>query len=246
MDKILLTAFLTALAGLVTAVLSIVKLVNDKENKITDFRQIWTESAREAMADLVAKINSHIVAVVNYKKAELSLYENGNRFQHASNEREEEALKGILDYQYEFLRKTFDISIGLLGEVHLAHAKVRLHFKPEDPEFVRIEHKIEMYFAKAEEVRLSDDPASWLVLKEQVHAATNEITGSSRALLKNEWEKIKLGEPAYRMTKKWSGWACVGMLVLLLVIGIHAITSYKKPLPGDEENNRAESTLKKG
>jgi hypothetical protein len=246
MDKILLTAFLTALAGLVTAVLSIVKLVNDKENKITEFRQLWTESAREVMADLVAKINSHIVAVVNYKNAELNLYASGNRFQHASNDREKEALKGILDYQYELLRKTFDISIGLLGEVHLAHAKVRLHFKPEDPEFVRIEHKIEMYFAKAEEIRRSDDPANWIGLKEQVHAATNEITGSSRALLKNEWEKIKLGEPAYRMTKKWSGWACIGMLAILLVIGIHAITSYKKPMPGDGANNKAESTLKEG
>lgn len=33
MDRILLTAFLTALAGFITAALSIVKLVNEKESK---------------------------------------------------------------------------------------------------------------------------------------------------------------------------------------------------------------------
>ena len=58
MDKILLTAFLTALAGFVTAALSIVKLVNEKESKTTEFRQAWTDSARKALADLIAKINS--------------------------------------------------------------------------------------------------------------------------------------------------------------------------------------------
>lgn len=227
MDKILLTAFLTALAGLITAALSIVKLVNDKENKITEFRQLWTESARQSMADLVAKINSHIVALVNFRSAESNLHRDLKRMHSATDSVEKESLKGLVDFQYEFLRKSFEVSQGLLNDVHLAHAKVRLHFKPEDTEFVRIENKIELYFSKADEIRRTDSSEDRNVLKEQVHAAMNEVAASSRALLKNEWEKIKLGEPAYEETKKWSVRACGGMLLVLVTIGVHAISSFE-------------------
>ncbi|QVE15078.1 MULTISPECIES: hypothetical protein [Pseudomonas] len=67
MDKILLTAFLTALAGFITAALSVVKLVNEKESKTTEFRQSWTESARAALSDLIAKLNFHVTNVVHVK-----------------------------------------------------------------------------------------------------------------------------------------------------------------------------------
>ncbi|MCX2814949.1 MULTISPECIES: hypothetical protein [unclassified Pseudomonas] len=227
MDKILLTAFLTALAGLITAALSIVKLVNDKESKITEFRQLWTESARLAMADLIAKINSHVVALVNFKAAESNLSRDVKRMNSVTDPVEKEYLKGTVDFQYEFLRKSFDISQGLLNEVHLAHAKVRLHFKPEDTEFVRVENKIEQYFSKADEIRRSDSSEDRNIFKEQVHAAMNEVAASSRALLKNEWEKIKLGEPAYKQTKKWSVRMCGGMLLVLITIGVHAISSFE-------------------
>lgn len=58
MDKILLTAFLTALAGFITAALSIVKLVNEKESKTSEYRQLWTDSVRKALSDLIGNINA--------------------------------------------------------------------------------------------------------------------------------------------------------------------------------------------
>ncbi|MFS2091738.1 hypothetical protein ACCC96_01875 [Pseudomonas sp. Pseusp11] len=241
MDKILLTAFLTALAGLITAVLSIVKLVNDKESKITEFRQMWTESARVAMADLIAKINTHVIAVVNYRNMENNLHTELNRLHKSDSDQEKEVLRGVVDFNSEMLKKAFDISIRLLEEVNLAHANVRLHFKPEDPEFVRIEHKIDFYFSKLDEIRRENDSSKWSVLREQVHSATNEITTSSRTLLKSEWEKIKLGEPAYRNTRKWSVWACAGMLVVLVIIGIHAVISNKIPAIGEPRQTEVQT-----
>ncbi|MGO2453074.1 hypothetical protein [Pseudomonas taetrolens] len=241
MDKILLTAFLTALAGLITAVLSIVKLVNDKESKITEFRQTWTESARAAMADLIAKINTHAIALVNYMHVENDLHEQINRLHHSDSDQEKEVLKGVVDFKSEMLKKSFDLSIRLLEEVNLAHANVRLHFKPEDSEFVRIEHKVDFYFSKVDEIRRENDSGKWSVLKEQIHSATNEITTSSRALLKCEWEKIKLGEPAYRNTRKWSVWACAGMLVILVIIGVHAVISNKSPILSEPQNTEAQT-----
>jgi hypothetical protein len=58
MDKIFLTAFLSALAGFITATLSIVKLVNEKESKTTEYRQAWTDSLRKSFAELIGLINA--------------------------------------------------------------------------------------------------------------------------------------------------------------------------------------------
>jgi len=72
MDKILLTAFLSALAGFITAILSIVKLVNEKESKTTDYRQNWTDSVRGELANLIGLLNAQaaqIAAALLHKSA---------------------------------------------------------------------------------------------------------------------------------------------------------------------------------
>ncbi|MGN2413119.1 hypothetical protein ACTACG_07570 [Pseudomonas syringae] len=229
MDKILLTAFLTALAGFITAALSIVKLVNEKESKTTEFRQSWTESARGALSDLIAKINSHAHAVANVKESRQNLFSALDFGEKAITDYEKEVHKGLMDFQYDLFHKSLEQSSNLAREVYQAHAKVRLHFKPEDPDFVRIENKFDFCMNKLSDMRREDDSSRWDVLREEIHSATNEITASSRALLKTEWEKVKLGEPAYKTTKKWSVWFCVIMFAVLITIGTHAITSYVKP-----------------
>jgi hypothetical protein len=240
-DKILLTAFLTALAGFITAALSIVKLVNEKESKTTEFRQAWTESARAALADLIAKINSHAHAVVNFRNVQKNLRATVDVGGKVNSEYEKEVHKGLLDFQYDFLNKSFEQSSALAREVYQAHAKVRLHFKPEDPDFVRIENKFDFCMNKLSDIRREEDHEKWAVLKEEIHSATNEITASSRALLKGEWEKVKLGEPAYKSTKKWSVWFCVGMFIVLVTIGSHAIISYVKTPTSHEVSSQTET-----
>lgn len=51
MDKWLLAAFVSSLAGFFTAIVSVVKLVNEKENKTSSYRQEWTTSIRSVFAD---------------------------------------------------------------------------------------------------------------------------------------------------------------------------------------------------
>jgi len=48
-DRILVTLFVSVLVAFVTAALSIVRLVNDKEGKTTDYRQAWTDSVRKSL-----------------------------------------------------------------------------------------------------------------------------------------------------------------------------------------------------
>jgi hypothetical protein len=227
MDKILLTAFLTALAGFITAALSIVKLVNEKESKTTEYRQAWTESVRAALAELIAKINSQASTVVGARKVGFQLEKIVKDARDAS-EFEQELKKDTA----EFFRKTFKDGLDnanlLTQEIHHAYAKVRLHFKPDDLSFSRIEHKVEYCMSKIVDLKVERDTEKLNALKEQIHSAANEITAFSRSILKAEWETVKLGEPAYKRTKKWSIWICIVMLFVLLTIGIHtAISSYK-------------------
>lgn len=234
MDKILLTAFLTALAGFITAALSIVKLVNEKESKTTEFRQAWTQSARGALAELIASINSYVSAIVSAKSIGKGLFENLKRLHNSEDEHERKLLGNVVDQQFEQHHAARARAVALYPQVQQAYATARLHFKINDPEFTPLENKYDYCTHKLEELSNQDDEGKREVLREQVFSATAEMTVFARGLLKAEWEKVKKGESAYQKTKKWSVWFCVSMLVLLVAIGIHAFIGSKSPRdPGE-------------
>lgn len=241
MDKILLTAFLTALAGFITAALSIVKLVNEKESKTTEFRQAWTQSARSALADLVAKINAHVSAMVYSKNVAQGLVDNLRKLHSSDNEAEKELLGNLTDHQHEMNKKAIDRVRDLGPQVQQAYALARLHFKINDPEFMKIENKYDFYMGQMAILVKEENDREWSALQEQVNSATLEMTVMSRGLLKTEWEKVKQGEPAYKKTKKWSVWFCVLMLFVLLTIGAHAYFSYKDVPISPARQNAAET-----
>ncbi|MFP3926001.1 hypothetical protein [Pseudomonas sp. W5-36] len=231
MDKILLTAFLTALAGFITAALSIVKLVNEKESKTTEFRQAWTLSARASLAELIASINSYVSAVVSSKDIGKGLFDNLKRLHNTEGEQESKLLGNVVDQQFEQHHAARARAVALYPQVQQAYASARLHFKINDPEFTPLEHKYDYCAHKIEELLDQDDDKKWDVLREQVFNATSEMTVFSRSLLKAEWEKVKKGESAYQKTKRWSVWFCVSMLVLLIAIGVHAFIGSKPLYP---------------
>ncbi|MCE5988486.1 hypothetical protein LVV83_15750 [Pseudomonas sp. LM20] len=230
MDKILLTAFLTALAGFITAALSIVKLVNEKESKTTDYRQAWTESVRSALAELIAKINSQASTIVGAKKISAT-HERLMREANKASGDEKEHKKAMAEFNREAFKDGLERANLLTQEVYHAYSKVCLHFKPDDLSFSRVEHKFDYCRAKLTELKEETDTNKLGAIKEQIHSATNEITNMSRGILKTEWEAVKLGEPAYKSTKKWSVWCCVAMLFLLATIGVHAGISYMQAHP---------------
>ncbi len=143
--------------------------------------------------------------------------------QHKENSFGDEGKKAIVELQQKLLEKGYEKSNSLTSEIYQAYASVRLHFKPDDIGFNRIEQKFEWCMAKFDELKIETSPEKTGALKEQIHSAANDMTGFARNILKVEWETVKLGEPAYKRTKKWSIYACVLMLFTLLTIGIHAV-----------------------
>ena len=223
MDKILLTAFLSALAGLISFILSIVKLVNDKESNTTDYRQSWTDSVRESLADLISKINIHAsetshLATVREKLAE----------QLSNNSENQQSWEVKVKDLFENSFKESSLKIReSRKELYQAYSFTRLHFKPNDISFNRIEQKFDVVMTLLQELsEASKDKAERATLKEKVHATADEITGYARDILKCEWEIVKRGEPAYQRTKRLSLWSGAIMLLVIFAIGIHAGFSY--------------------
>ncbi len=240
MDKVLLTAFLTALAGFITAALSIVKLVNEKESKTTECRQSWTDSVRSALAELIAKINAQASTLVSARKTH-AIYERLMREYAKVDESEKELKKSLADFNLSAFKDGLDRANLQTQEVYHSYSKVCLHFKPDDLSFSRVEHKFDFCRAKLSELKEEKDLQKLGAIKEQVHSATNEITMMSRSILKSEWETVKLGEPAYKTTKRWSVWICVVMFFLLITIGVHAGISYVKVDAGQSNVRTTES-----
>lgn len=233
MDKILLTAFLSALAGFITAILSIVKLVNEKESKTTDYRQSWTDSVRKAFADLVALINAQASQIANTRETQATLM---NLLNPATIPDEAMRKRG-LDFNENRLSEHDNAVRDTRRALHEAYALARLHFKPNDLSFNRIEQKFDVAMALLNELAKADADADRAALKEKVHATAAEITFYARDILKTEWETVKRGEPAYQLTKKWSIGGSLLMLFVLVSIGIHAgLALWKENISAAEQS----------
>lgn len=228
-DRILLTLFVSVLVAFVTAALSIVRLVNDKEGKTTDYRQAWTESVRKSLSELVSNINALSGASVNYadyidRINEMLKEQRDNQIEKLSDG--DATLRAHLAEQIaaetEYIRT-------LRRDLHQSYALTRLHFKPNDLSFARIEQKYDVILGMLDDFKKIDgDTASAgrLLLKEKIHTAAAEISAFARDILKTEWENVKRGEPAYQRTKAWSLVGGAVALMILLIFGASAALSY--------------------
>lgn len=223
MDKILLTAFLSALLGFITAVLSIVKLVNEKESKTSEYRQAWTDTARSCLSDLSARLHAY-TGYIAQKATTIDAFE--DMLKHEVEEKSNEhRIKNLTE---EILMDSVRASRDMRRDIYQSYSLAQLHFKPNDLSFSRIEQKFDVIIALLEDLQNSQDRVKQAALEEKIHGEINNITNYSRHILKTEWETVKQGEAAYKKTKEWSIKGGVVMLFILVSIGLHAGISISK------------------
>jgi len=222
-DKVLLSVFVTVLVGFVTAALSIVRLVNDKESKTTDYRQAWTDSLRKCFADLISNINLLAGTLVSRQKA----LDHVNKILRVQPESDKETLPPALENVRVYLDKQLHDHEAhvrdLRRNLHQSYALSRLHFKPNDLSFARVEQKFDLVLELLDKLSSLDGEASEperATLREKVHGAAGDITAFSRDILKTEWEAVKRGEPAYQRTKLWSLGGGAVALAILAIFGL--------------------------
>ncbi|WP_312435377.1 hypothetical protein [Janthinobacterium sp.] len=235
MDKLLLTAFLSSLAGFLTAILSIVKLVNEKESKTSEYRQAWTDSARKSLADLVGLINTLASLSWNIMKdadtmesAMLSSIENSK----------DENVELFKKFMQDKIQNQHATRREITRDLHQTYAMTRLHFRLNDHDFGKIEQSFPHIYTMLESLATEDDSEKRTKLKEKIHAAADELIVYSRILLKTEWEIVKKGEKAFLQTKRWTIYGSIVMLFILVSIGIHAaISMWKDDIKKPNEQN---------
>lgn len=178
----------SSIAAFLATLWAYVKLISDKEQKTTEFRQQWTVSFRAAIAELIAEIR-----LSSNLAAEFQRVNRPNAI--------EELLQAKLALMHDSRAKVMN-----------AHSLVRLHFKPQDAHYEAIDRSIstaiELLNAKdyEETVRLN------------VREELSTVTELSRGILKHEWERIKQGERAYRTTQWVMLLAIVSLPVALVVV----------------------------
>lgn len=223
MEKVLLGAYLSVLAAFITAAASIVKLVNEKESKTTDYRQSWTDSVRSALSQLIGSISLQASYLANRSDIQHRL----SKLHKTRAKPEEQSTK---DSARTFL-------IDSLSEINTSirenrqniekyYALTSLHFKPNDETYARVEqkyHQIDELLHKLVEAREEDKEPERVELREKVKAGVAELTSISRHILKTEWEHVKAGEPAYKTTKAWSTYIGTGAFAILVFCGIYLI-----------------------
>ena len=225
MDKILLTAFLSALAGFITAIISIVKLVNEKESKISEYRQAWTDSARQNLADLIGLIHAQAGTTANLRSNSKS-FSDLLKFEPSA---EESAKIGpVIDYVKDSMKEQQSHRREMIKEIYITYSKTRLHFKVDDLSFARIEHTFSRIMEMFDKLVDEQEKEERAKIKEKIHAAADELTTFSRLILKTEWEIVKKGEKAFQTTKQWTIYGSIVMLFVLLAIGTHAVISMWK------------------
>jgi hypothetical protein len=230
MEKILLGAYLSILAAFITAAASIVKLVNEKESKTTDYRQSWTDSVRKSLSQLIASITLQ----ANYLLARAELVQKLASAHAKKAKPEHEKIKdSITDYLQEELGATNKSIRENRQCIQQNYALTALHFKPHDEIFIKIESKFELanqFLHEMTNMKGEEHNSERKVLKEKISSIVNEITETSRHILKTEWEHVKKGEPAYKTTKNWSLYIGIATFSVLLLSGIYMLAvAYVSP-----------------
>lgn len=224
-DKVLLTVFVTVLVGFLTAAMSIVRLVNDKESKTTDYRQAWTESLRACFASLISNINT----LAGLTASRMSSVDGIRQLINHDFENEDSKLNSESEKIRTYLDKRILDEDEHIREVKRAmqesYALTRLHFKPNDLSFSRVEQKFDVVhelFAKLQALTEKDNDGIRRELGEKIRSESNELTAFSRDILKVEWEAVKRGEIAYQRTKFWS---IVGGAIALVGLSIFGLAT---------------------
>lgn len=225
MDKILFFTIVGLFSAFITAVLGFTKLINDKESKVSEFRQEWTNTVRKTLAELVSCFRIFFdLNEKSYKRAilceKLSTELSGMQHDSAEYKTKNEALL----HNKVMLEKFGEEIIETRGNIHKNVALTLLHFKPNDPDFLHIESKIDTVLSIISDLKSKTDKENKDEKLKEISTKSNEaeilcrdILSLSRYVMKYEWERIKGGEENYKKTKKIFK---NSSLIISLVMGI--------------------------
>lgn len=180
-----IVAMATVSASLIAAIIAFVNLTLTKELKTSEFRQAWINALRDDLSVFFACTRAFARATEEQHKLS-TVQENVNSF--------EISKEKITDIRYQ------------VAEVY---SRITLRLNPEDSEHEELLRLMGVAISKQNKA-LADKSDSIEIIK-AIHTATDY----ARPLIKKEWNRVKIGEPAYRYARNS---AVCGIVFLCLVV----------------------------
>lgn len=252
MENILFSTVVGFFAVFLTSVLGFTKFINDKEGKVSEFRQEWTNSIRETLSNLISSISTLF-----------DLYEKSNKIAKRCNsitselnsldkESSEFSTKNeLLQHNKNYLATIIEEIIKIRSNINQYAYNSHLHFKPNDTEYSHIESKIQNIeniisevSEKLENGSLEEKTKYISTKKMEAEKICNEITLKSRFILKNEWERIKAGEDNYKKTKKiFKTSSLILTIIIIILFTLLLITKYSNYLATEKTKLNKEDNV---
>lgn len=161
-----------AIAGLVV----FISTVLTKEQKTSEFRQVWIDEIRKDIAQFISGA-SEIVALNSVKKSDM-------------------------ESQLKFIEDNFK----LIHELQSIEHRIILRLNPK--EHSDLIGKIQNF---RKEMILAYSGTERIKLEQKI---TSDLLDATKAVLKYEWERVKRGEPTFRIVK-WGALFIISILVFL-------------------------------
>lgn len=193
MEELVLKNTITMLGVMFAAIIggffSLMNLVSSKEQKVSEFRQIWIDSLRESISSYIASLYYLSMLYKHYIE------------QHPDKKDRFEMTKGV-EETYSQVNKMYN---DIIFRINDNETKPALKTLNDD------------FLSALEESRALFNENK---LKE-VKVSCNKIRAHAKPLLKNEWKRVKSGEPTYRYSKYFA------ITILAIGISIFSYSSYK-------------------
>lgn len=165
-------AFGVIIAALLTGVFSIMNMVSAKENKVSEFRLAWVDGLRNEIAEYTSAAQ------------ELSRAYKPDRFKPLESHSESEAHELKIEF-YKETREAYARAAENLTKIQLRLNPVQIEKEPKS-------HEAKLMAAVLQARKVGSQELSDVIQN------CNDIRSAAAPILKNTWNSVKRGEPAYR------------------------------------------------
>lgn len=204
----LVPALTTLAAALIAGGIAHSNLIISKEAKTSEFRQAWIDALRAELATFFASTRTMARAAQEaraYHAQEDSKLREANAKFHIRAEKITEIRHAVADTFY----------------------KIKLRLNPQEPDHVQLLNQLEA-LAAAQNAYLANADAAI----DSIFQAAEDAADQAARVLKEEWERVKVGEPAYRRALQSSSSLLLAVVVILM--GLIAVIFFgdgpKKPV----------------
>jgi len=182
-------AVASIIAALVAGSFSFLSLVISKEQKISEFRQEWIDSVRREVSELVAATH-HIHYYLESHRFDMK------KTAQAASTRQAVVASDLRE-SYEAFARAFSSL-----ELRINRAERRPNIKALN----------EALLSALDEVKKSYNAQDYKTATELMV----KVRGATAPILKHEWERVKRGEPVYRVSR----WMATALLCLSVLAGV--------------------------